>query len=194
MVGSANGRSMIELTRRWPGKRSRTSTQAVIVPRTALISATTAAAPRLSFSASTAPGLVTTSQKLAAPSARDSHTSAAMGRMTTTDRNAVTKPSERAVCALSLARLARGEATAAALASRASHRLLDPHHQPGLGVEPAFVYVAPTAEHRIVDSDQGAGRELRAVLLRHRLQHRPVAGLREEVLRRRRLREGDELL
>src|SRR6476646_4717877 len=185
---------MIELTRRWPGKRSRTSTQAVIVPRTALIRATTAAAPRLSLSASIAPGLVTTSQKLVAPSARDSQTNAAIGRMTTTDRNAVTKPSERPVCAFSLARLARGEATEAVLASGASDRLFDAGHQAALGIEPALVDLPPAAEPRAVDPDQRPRRELRPVLLRHRLQHRPIARLREQALRRRRLREGDELL
>ena len=41
IVGSANGRSISALTTRLPGKSSRTSTQAMSVPMTALTTATT---------------------------------------------------------------------------------------------------------------------------------------------------------
>ena len=41
MVGSANGRSISALTTRLPGNSSRTSTQAISVPMTTLITATT---------------------------------------------------------------------------------------------------------------------------------------------------------
>ena len=56
-----------------PRKSSRTSTQAVIVPRTALISAAIAAIARVSFSAATASGFVTASQK---PASRRASTTA----------------------------------------------------------------------------------------------------------------------
>ena len=62
IVGSANGRSITALTALLPRKSSRTSTQAVIVPRTALTSETITAAPRLSFSAATASGELATDQ------------------------------------------------------------------------------------------------------------------------------------
>ena len=93
---------MIALTTFLPRKSSRTSTQAMIVPVTALIAATISAATRLSSSAETACESETTLQKLDAPFARDSQTTAAIGSTTTAERKAVTKPSERAVCALSL--------------------------------------------------------------------------------------------
>ena len=102
IVGSAKGRSMIALTTLRPRKSSRTSTQAIIVPVTALIPTTSKARTMLSSSAETAPGLETTVQKLDSPPARDCQTTAAIGSTTITDRNAVTKPSERAVWALSL--------------------------------------------------------------------------------------------
>ena len=64
IVGSANGRSITELTIDLPRKSSRTSTQAMRVPNTALISATIPASARVSFSAATPSGLETASQKL----------------------------------------------------------------------------------------------------------------------------------
>ena len=73
---------MTALTSVWPRKESRTSTQAVIVPRTALISATAIEVASVSFSAATASGLVTTSQKPAQPPFSDSKTSAAIGSPT----------------------------------------------------------------------------------------------------------------
>ena len=57
------GRSITAFTSALPRKSSRTSTQAVIVPRTAFGSETTSDAPRVSFSAATACGLETASQK-----------------------------------------------------------------------------------------------------------------------------------
>ena len=46
-VGSANGKSTIASTRRFPGKEYRTSIQATANPNTALITAATNEAPRL---------------------------------------------------------------------------------------------------------------------------------------------------
>ena len=88
----------------------------------------------------------------------------------------------------------RGAATEVVLASRPSDRLLDADHQPALCVEPALVDLAPPAEHRVADPDQRPGRELRPVLRRHRLEEGAVAVLSQEILRRRGLRERDELV
>ena len=88
---------MIALTSDLPRKSSRTSTQAVIVPRTALTSVTTTARPNDSFSAATASSPLTTSQKPPAPSPRAAHRSAAIGSTTISVRYAVVKPSERAL-------------------------------------------------------------------------------------------------
>ena len=56
IVGSANGRSMIALTMLLPGSESRTSTQAISVPVTALIATTISEMANVSFSAATASG------------------------------------------------------------------------------------------------------------------------------------------
>jgi hypothetical protein len=66
-----------------------------------LISATAIDAPSVSFSAAIDSGLVTTSQKPRAPAFVDSKTSAAIGSATIRERYVVTRPSERAVEALS---------------------------------------------------------------------------------------------
>ena len=63
IVGSANGRSMRALTTRLPGKSSRTRTQAMSVPMTALTRATTTAATSVTRSDASATGAVTASQK-----------------------------------------------------------------------------------------------------------------------------------
>ena len=77
---------MTAFTSALPRNESRTSTQAVIVPRTALISATAIEVQSVSFSAATASGLETTSQKPRAPAFVDSKTSAAIGSATISDR------------------------------------------------------------------------------------------------------------
>ena len=69
-----------------PRKSSRTSTQAISVPKTALTSATIPAIASVSFSAATPSGLETASQKLRAPSFVDAQTSAAIGSATITER------------------------------------------------------------------------------------------------------------
>ena len=58
IVGSANGRSTSALTTPWPKNRSRTSVQAIAVPATALIKATTPDATSVNSSAETACGVV----------------------------------------------------------------------------------------------------------------------------------------
>ena len=79
IVGSANGRSISELTIPLPRNSSRTRTQAISVPVTALIAATTAEAISDSFSAATACSLVTAVQKVSNPSSNDLSTTAASG-------------------------------------------------------------------------------------------------------------------
>ena len=129
MVGSAKGRSMIALTSVLPRKSSRMSTHAVIVPSTAFRSETASDAPTVSFSAATASGLETASQKDCDPSLVASHTSAASGSPTMTIRKVVTTPKDRAVAALSfVAPERRGRLTAISV-SRCSRR-------PGAGNEP----------------------------------------------------------
>ena len=63
-VGSAKGRSMSALMNRWPGNRSRTSTQATRVPITAPMAAVSSEAASVMPSALSDVGLVTESQKL----------------------------------------------------------------------------------------------------------------------------------
>src|SRR4029079_6484930 len=105
----ANGRSMIGLTRDFPANESRTSTQAMIVPKTAVVSTARGAVITDSFRAATAGGEETTAQTPAQPLPVDFQTTAAIGSTTTTSRNVVTKPTcrERAVEALSLRCAAR---------------------------------------------------------------------------------------
>ena len=79
IVGSANGRSIRALTKRFPGNSSRTSTHAMSVPNTTLITTTISEAISVSFSAATACGVVTASQKLSRPFSNDFDTTAARG-------------------------------------------------------------------------------------------------------------------
>ena len=137
---------MIAFTTDFPRKSSRTSTQAVIVPRTALKRDTASEATSVSFSAATASGLETASQNACVPSLVASHMSAAIGRPTMTIRNVVTMPRDRAVAALSLdARARRGPATAIS-ASTAADLPLDPGHDARLRVEEALLHLLPAAE------------------------------------------------
>src|SRR5581483_2991011 len=188
IVGNANGRSMTALTSDFPRKSSRTSTHAVIVPSTAFRSAAAAASSSVSFSAATASGPVTAVQK--SPSV-EAHTRAAIGRQTTTDRNAVTKPRESASPALPL-----GIALCTASGALAtSDQLLDPRHQPLVGIEPPRVRRAPAADRLVVDREGARARRiLRRVLLQDLRVDGAEAILREQVLCGIALREADELL
>ena len=113
---------MIALTAVFPRKSSRTSTQAVIVPRTAFRIDTAIDAPTVSFSAATASGLDTASQNDCVPSLVASHMSAASGRPTMTMRNVVTKPRDRAVPTLSLDARARAGLLTATSVNRCYRR------------------------------------------------------------------------
>src|ERR1700757_3249375 len=91
-VGRANGRSMRALMNRWLGNRSRTSTQATIVPITAPMADTTSAAPSVIPSARRATGLVTDSQKLAGLCDTALTVTAASGMRTMTLRYRIDSP------------------------------------------------------------------------------------------------------
>ena len=145
IVGSANGRSMIALTTFLPRKSSRTSTQAMIVPVTALIPATISAATRLSSSAETACESETTLQKLDA-AVRPRLPDDGGDRQHDDGRQKGGDKAEREGGLRPLARNPDCAATEAVLASRASNGLLDPDHQPALWIEPALVDFPPAAE------------------------------------------------
>ncbi len=66
-----------------PRKESRTRTHAITVPATALISTTTSETANVSFSAATACGSVTASQKAPSPPSSERSVSAASGIRTT---------------------------------------------------------------------------------------------------------------
>ncbi len=78
--------------KRWPGKRSRTSTHATIVPITAPIAATTSETTSVITSAFTASGLVTESQNVPRPCENAFAATAASGIRTITLRYRVARP------------------------------------------------------------------------------------------------------
>ena len=82
IVGSAKGRSMIELTMLLPRKSSRTVTHAISVPNTAFRITTTADASNVSLRDETAAGLEIARQKLSHPPSVERHTTAARGTST----------------------------------------------------------------------------------------------------------------
>jgi hypothetical protein len=82
MVGSANGRSITALSNAFPQNESRTSTQAITVPTTALIATTATDKPRVTLSEATACGLVTASQNASQPPSVERQVRAASGRST----------------------------------------------------------------------------------------------------------------
>src|SRR5271167_385918 len=92
IVGSANGRSITASTRRWPGKSSRTSTQATSVPKTTLITVTTEETVSVTRNDSSADGDVTADTNAAQPPFADCHTIAASGSSTITDNHSVATP------------------------------------------------------------------------------------------------------
>src|SRR5919106_237653 len=91
IVGSAKGRSMSAFTTLFPRKSSRTSTQAIIVPVTAFTATTKSDAAKVSFSAATAVGEVTSRQNASSPPSTEAATTAAIGSSTMRPRYAVEK-------------------------------------------------------------------------------------------------------
>src|SRR5450756_2462954 len=145
MVGSAKGRSMSALTMVLPGKVSRTSTQAMMVPTTALIAATAKDETRLSCSAARVSGLLTTRQIAAGPSSAACPATAASGMSTMTLRYSVTRPTPSQVLRRTLARRSTfggaglaGTVPAAAkllLLGTDAKALLDRHHHACAGIK-----------------------------------------------------------
>src|SRR6266545_2575437 len=199
IVGRAKGRSMSELTNPLPGKLSRTSTQAIVVPITALIATTISEAISVSFRAAMASGLVIAVQNAPIPPSADFAVSAASGIRTMRLMYAVTRPRPR------VAPPRRGhETTLGGASARVPERALTPSPPPGLSGRPASlgadpqvlldpgddallrieevgVHLVPAAE--VVDREQARrGRELVLVLVEHGLDHRAVAGVRPELL------------
>ena len=86
MVGSANGMSMTTSSTRLPGKWSRTSTQAIVVPITTLTPVTSTAWPTVSSSAARVWALVRASQYADQPPA-EAWTSTAVSGMSTSRLN-----------------------------------------------------------------------------------------------------------
>src|SRR6185295_15690171 len=95
IVGRANGRSMMALRTLLPRNESRTRTHAMIVPKTAVVSTARVETSIVSFSAATACGEETTSQKPDQPLPVDFQTTAAIGSTTITSRKLVTNPTCR---------------------------------------------------------------------------------------------------
>jgi hypothetical protein len=84
IVGSANGRSMIELMIRLPGNSSRISTHATSVPITALIIATSSDEPSVTTSVWIAKVFVIELQNVPTPELKALTVTAASGISTTT--------------------------------------------------------------------------------------------------------------
>ena len=198
IVGRANGRSMIALTTDLPANESRTRTQAMIVPNTAVVSTASVDISSVSFSAETACGDETTSQKPDQPFPVDRQTTAAIGSTTMMSRKLVTNPTcrERAVEALSLrcaAGAGRPGASVSVLASWNPERGLDLLHDAVLRVEPLLVDRAPAAEQRARDLRlAGPDRVLAPELGERLLVDRAVPVLGQDLLRRVRLQEARE--
>src|SRR4051812_29145589 len=194
-VGSANGRSISALITRLPGNSSRTRTQATTVPNTALIAATTSAVSSVSSSALTDWRLETVSQKCAMPPSVDFATTAASGRSTIRLSQTVATPRPRAPGrpAAAAARRRGSETGSASLGSGDSRGVFDLRNGAVRRVEEVGHHLVPATE--VVDGEQRLGRrELRRVLLGHRLDDRAVAVLGEDRLRLRGPQEVEELL
>src|SRR3954453_10818088 len=201
IVGSANGRSITALMTALPRKRSRTSTQATSVPATALIAATRIDRTSVSFSAATACGAVTASQKAPSPPSSERATTAASGIRTMTLSHSVATPSASAPDPPGAAEeRARRRATGsdrpalrASLGSGDSRGLLDRGDRPLVRVEELVVDLRPAAE--VADREEALRcRDLRGVLVEDRLVHRAVAPVGEPLLGVGREREVEERL
>src|SRR5262245_36477789 len=167
---------MTALTRFWPRKLSRTSTQAMSVPTTAFTNATARAASNVSFNDAIASGAVIESRNVAPPSRVDRQTTAASGRTTISPRYAVTRPRATFADSAALRSTGRGSATVpASAASVATHLPLDPGEDPAPHVEEVPLHLGPAAEPELVDREEARARgELPRELPRHALHDRPV--------------------
>src|SRR5215475_4128910 len=97
IVGSANGRSISVSTMDCPGNLSRVSTQAMTVPMTTLMAATSSEARTVSLSAAHESGVVTARQKTSGPPRVPRQTTAASGTRTIRLRYSTAVPRPRPV-------------------------------------------------------------------------------------------------
>src|SRR5947209_18333226 len=150
MVGSAKGRSMMALTTPWPRNSSRTSTQAISVPVTALIATTISESTTVSSSADFAAGLDTARQNPSRPPSSEREATAASGSRTMTLRYAIATPRPSAPGPPRSRRPRDGRATATAAplagASRHPQLALDPRDDSLLRVEELVLDDLPAAE------------------------------------------------
>src|SRR5580765_1160177 len=185
IVGSANGRSTSALMTLRPRKRSRTRTQATSVPVTALMAAAASEHSSVRRSAATAWRPLTAAQSASRPPSVERATTAASGISTMTLRYSVASPRASAPeppTAVPRARRRTAPAVRASLGSGDPRVRLDLRHRALVRVEELVVDLAPAAE--LVDREQARWhRELGGVALQHRLVDRPVAPVREALLR-----------
>src|SRR4051794_4416162 len=173
MVGSAKGRSISELTTPLPGNSSRTSTQAISVPATALTVTTINEAINVSSSAETACGLDTAFQNPSSPLSVERAATAASGMSAITLRYAMTTP--RPSAAPGPRRTARrGRDRAGLAASGLPLALEDLRDLALVGIEQVVVDLRPAAE--LADLEQP--RRVRVGLLVHQPRHHGAVALR----------------
>src|SRR3954463_6007355 len=151
IVGRANGRSISAFTAPLPRKSSRTSTQAISVPVTALITTTIADVMNVSFSAASACGPVTTSKNSDTPPSSDLTATAASGSSTMMLRYVIATPRPSAAPPGSDAARGRGVGdgrgpAVSSLGGRDAKVLLDAGHDALLLVEELVGHRAPAAE------------------------------------------------
>src|SRR3954462_5493285 len=191
---------MSALTTLLPGKRSRTSTQAISVPAAAFTAATASDAASVSFSAATAAGAVTASQNAARPPSSERATTAASGSTTmrlsqTVAIPAPSRPREAAAATRErpAGRRAGARAVTASTVSGDPRLLLDLREGARRRVEERVVDLAPAAE--VADREEARRRrKLRRVGLQDGLVDGPVAPVGELLLRRLGEREAHERL
>src|SRR5437764_11319723 len=182
---------MIPLTTPIPRNRSRTRTQAISVPATALIATTISEMTTVSSSADWASGPDTARQNPSSPPSIERAATAASGSSTLTLRYAIASPGPSAAPPPPSASRRGGGRAIAPLPGRSRHPqlALDPRDDPALGVEELLGHDRPAAE--LLDCEETARlRELRPA--RDPADDRPVALLGEDCLRRGRVQVVDE--
>src|SRR5918994_4960199 len=154
IVGSANGRSIRPLTIRLPGNSSRTSTQAISVPITALIAATISETTSVSRIAACAWAFVTASQNSPTPPSNDCTTTAARGIRTISVSHATEyAPATSGPTGSRRARTRDSSPAVTALAGRGHPQVaVDLGDRALLGVEEVGVDLVPAAE--LVDLEE----------------------------------------
>src|SRR5688572_1740961 len=184
MVGSANGRSMRALTIRLPRNSSRTSTQAISVPVTTFTTTTASETSTVSFSAATASGPLTASQKPVRPASNERTTTAASGMSTIRLSHATASAPAGAARPIGR-RPGRGRARLSAGGD--TQAPLDLGDLPLVRTEELVVDLRPAAE--LVEGEQ-LRRVGEPALVGHRLLHRAIALGHEDPLG---LRRADEV-